>query len=111
MIRFILRLENTSSIHNNELVNAGFFKVSDRVKQLLLGHAFKIRNNMCPNYLTENLVKLNENTDRSKTRSKAFNFQLPRISSNTFAFNAIKEWNNSSNSIKILNVHKLLKIR
>ena len=100
MIRFILRLENTSSIRNNELVNAGFFKVSDRVKQLLLGHAFKIRNNMCPNYLTENLVKLNENTDRSETRSKAFNFQVPRISSNTFAFNAIKEWNNLSNSIK-----------
>ena len=111
MIRFILRLENTSSIRNNELVNAGFFKVSDRVKQLLLGHAFKIRNNLCPNYLTENIVKLNENTDRSETRSKAFNFQVPRISSNTFAFNAIKEWNNLSNSIKILKVHKLLKIR
>ena len=46
MIRFILRLENTSSICNNELVNAGFFKVSDRAKKLLLGHAFKVRNNM-----------------------------------------------------------------
>ena len=87
-------------MHNNELVNAGFFKVSARFKQLLLGHAFKIRNNLCPNYLTENIVKLNENTDRSETRSKAFNFQVPRISSNTFAFNAIKEWNNLSNSIK-----------
>ena len=100
MIRFILRLENTSSIRNNEFVSAGFFKVSNRVKQLLLGHAFKIRNNLCPNYLTENIVKLNENSDRSETRSKAFNFQVPRISSNTFAFNAIKEWNNLSNSIK-----------
>ena len=100
MIRFILRLENTSSIRNKEFVSAGFFKVSNRVKQLLLGHAFKIRNNLCPNYLTENIVKLNENSDRSETRSKAFNFQVPRISSNTFAFNAIKEWNNLSNSIK-----------
>ena len=100
MIRFILRKENTSSIRNNEFVSAGFFKVSNRVKQLLLGHAFKIRNNLCPNYLTENIVKLNENSDRSETRSKAFNFQVPRISSNTFAFNAIKEWNNLSNSIK-----------
>ena len=100
MIRFILKLDNRTHIGNNELVNAGFLNVSDRIKQLKLGHVFKIRNKTCPIYLTENFTKLNENTHRSETRSKAYNFEVPRISTNTFAYSAIKDWNSLSNPIK-----------
>ena len=100
MIRFILRLENRSHIGNAELVDAGFLNVPDRVKQLQLGHVFKIRNKTSPKYLTENFVKLNENSNRIETRAKAYNFQVPRISTNTFVYSAIKEWNSLSNLIK-----------
>ena len=100
MIRFILKLDNRKHIGNDELIRAGFFNVSDRIKQLSLGHVFKIWNKTCPNYLTENFTKLNENSERSETRSKAYNFQVPRLSTNTFAYNAIKEWNSLSNQIK-----------
>ena len=31
---------------------------------------------------------------------KAYNFQVPRLSTNTFAYSAIKDWNNLSNHIK-----------
>ena len=100
MIRFILKLDNRSHIGNDELIKAGFLNVSDRIKQLKLGHVFKIWNKTCPKYLTENFTRLNENSDRSETRAKAYNFQVPRLSTNTFAYTAIKDWNSLSNKIK-----------
>ena len=43
MVRFILKLDSRAHIGNDELVNAGFLSVVDRVKQLKLGHVFKIK--------------------------------------------------------------------
>ena len=42
-IRFILKLDNRAHIGNAELEKDGFLKVPDRVKQLKLGHVFKIK--------------------------------------------------------------------
>merc|ERR1711989_75505 len=87
-------------IGNDMLVKAGFLSVVDRIKQLKLGHVFKIKNKNCPTYLRENFLKLDENTHRRKTRSKAYNFQVPRVNTNTFAYSAIKYCNSLSNPIK-----------
>merc|ERR1712121_122730 len=57
MIRFILRLDNRAHIGNDELIRAGFLSVSDRIKQLKLGHVFKIWNKTCPSYLSENFSR------------------------------------------------------
>ena len=100
MVRFILKLDSRAHIGNDELVNAGFLSVVDRVKQLKLGHVFKIKNKSCPIYLRENFSKLDENAHRRETRSKAYNFQVPRVNTNTFAYSAIKDWNSLSNPIK-----------
>ena len=43
IIRFILNLDNRAHIGNQELEKAGFLQVPDRVKQLKLGHVFKIK--------------------------------------------------------------------
>ena len=51
-VRFILKLDNRSHIGNTELEKAGFLKVPDRVKQLKLGHVFKIKKKTCPFYLS-----------------------------------------------------------
>merc|ERR1712240_848748 len=72
----------------------------DRVKQLKLRHVFKIKNKSCPIYLRENFLKLDGNTYRRETRSKAYNFQVPRVNISTFAYSAIKDWNSLSNPIK-----------
>ena len=77
--------------------------MSDRIKQLKLGHVFKIWNKTCPSYLTKNFSRLNENTDRCETRSYAYNFQIPRLSLTTFAYTVLKEWNCLSNEIKDIN--------
>ena len=44
MGRFILKLDSRAHIGNHELVNASFLSVVDKVKQLKLGHVFKIKN-------------------------------------------------------------------
>merc|ERR1711872_964237 len=88
MIRFILKLESRAHIGNDELVKAGFLSVVDRVKQLKLGHVFKIKNKSCPIYLREYFLKLDENTLRRETRSKVYNFQVSRVNTSTFAYSA-----------------------
>merc|ERR1712240_154563 len=50
MVRFILKLDSRAHIGNDELVRPGFLSVVDRVKQLKLGHVFKIKNKSCPIY-------------------------------------------------------------
>ena len=75
-------------------------KVDDRVKQLKLGHVFKIRNKTCPYYLATNFQNLNDDENRIVTRAKANNFFKPRICTETFAYTAIDDWNSLPNSVK-----------
>ena len=66
--------------------------------QLKLGQVSKINNKSCPHFLTHHFQKLDDIEERPKTRGKSNNnFDLPRISTNTF-----KDWNNHPSSIKDL---------
>ena len=100
MIRFILNLNSRIHIGQKELVKAGFLNVSKRVTQLKLGHVFKINDKTSPQYLSKHFHRLNEDVERITTRGKAHNFHIPRISTNTFAYTAIKDWNNLPSNIK-----------
>merc|ERR1712240_205602 len=84
--------------------------MGDRIKQLKLEHVFKIKNKICPIYLKENFLKLDENTHRRKTRSKAYNFQVARVNTNTFVYSAIKDWNSLSNPIKDIKGEQSFKV-
>ena len=111
MIRFILNLNCRQHIGYKELKEAGFLKVSERVKQLKLGHIFRIKNNTCPSYMNTNFKLLNENTNRSSTRSYQFNFFLPSTGSQgtkTFFFAGINDWISLLNSIKETILHNYL---
>ena len=109
MIRFILNLDNRSHIGHKELAKAGFIKVSDRVTQLKLGHAFKIYNETSPSYLTSHFQKLSLNENRIATRAKAYNFQVPKITTNTFIYSTIKDWNELPNDIKASRTENVFK--
>ena len=100
VIRFILNLDNRAHIGNEELIKAGFLNVTDRVKQLKLGHVFKIKSKTSPYYLSTNFQRLNENENRIVTRATANNFFKPRICTNTFAYSDICKWNELLNNIK-----------
>ena len=101
-IRFILNLDNRAHIGNQELEKAGFLQVPDRVKQLKLGHVFRIKEKTCPHYLTTNFQQLSENENRITTRAKANNFYKPRMCTNTFAYSAIADWNSLPNNVKTI---------
>ena len=109
IMRFILNLDNRAHIGNKELVKAGFLNVADRVKQLKLGHVFKIKSKTSPEYLSTNFHRLNENENGIVTRATANNFFKPRICTNTFAYSAICEWNELPNHIKDINAEKNFK--
>merc|ERR1711984_12472 len=102
MIRFILNLDNRAHVGNKERVKAGFLNVTDRVKQLKLGHVFKIKSKTNPYYLSTNFQRLNENENRIVTRATANNFFKSRICPNTFAYIAICEWNELPVTLRIL---------
>ena len=109
MIRFIVDLDNRAHIGQKELEKAGFLNVSKRVSQMKLGHVFKINTKTCPLYLTQHFHKLNEGGERIATRAKAHNFHTPRISTNTFAYTAIKDWNSLPSTIKEMKSENLFK--
>ena len=80
-IRFILSLDNRSHIGNDELTKAGFLKTSNKVKQLKLGHVFKIRNKISPKYMFTHFKCLEDMDNRNITRATAYNFYVPKINS------------------------------
>ena len=49
-----MKLDSRSHIGNGELEKAGFLKVPDKVKQLKLGHVFKIKKKTFPFNLSTN---------------------------------------------------------
>ena len=112
MVRFILDKNNRHHIGSKELKEAGFLRVTERAKQLKLGHIFRIKKKTCPNYMNTNFQLLNENENRCSTRSYAFNFFLPSTGSQgtkTFFYTGINDWNALPNNIKEIKNKDLFK--
>ena len=89
IIRFISDLDSRAHIGNQELAKVGYLSVPDRVKQLKLGHVFKIRNGTSQYYMKAHFQKLNEIDNRIVTRATAYNFYTPRAcnqGTNTFLY-------------------------
>lgn len=56
-IYFIIKLWFKSNFYQTELLNVGFLNITNRVKQLRLGHRHNIYNNKCLAYLKENVIE------------------------------------------------------
>jgi len=95
MVRFILDKGPMEHIGNIELTNVGFLNPKDRVSQLSMNLVHKIFYGKCLDYLKDNFIKITE-VHSHNTRGSDFNFKVPKINtitSGTFYYNAIKEWN------------------
>ncbi len=101
MIRFTLELGPRTHITEEHMKKLNIFRIQNRVKQLRLNTAHKIFFNKAPSYLNTNF-KRTRNRAQS-TRSSEWNFTVPTIKgaeSNTFYFNAIKDWNSLPEQLK-----------
>ena len=110
--RFILDLDSRAHIGNQQLEKAGYLSVPDRVKQLKLGHVFKIRNKTSPHYMNTHFQMLNQIEGRIETRATAHNFFIPRVynqGTKTFFYTSIKDWNDLPNDIKCIENEKNFK--
>ena len=76
VIRFINFLGPRTRISADILSELNLLNVETRVKQLRLNHVHKIFYNLCPQYLTENVVPLND-VHQYNTRSSRYNFLVP----------------------------------
>ncbi len=93
-VRFILDLAPRTHLTVDHMKELNLLRVSERAKQLRLNNAHKIFYHQAPGYLQENFVKTRNRLQH--TRSSQWNFNVPNvrgIESNTFYFNAIKDWN------------------
>ncbi len=101
MIRFILELAPSTHLTVDYMKELNLLRISDRAKQLRLSNAYKIFYSQAPGYLQENFVKTRNRLQH--TRSNQWNFNVPNVKgneSNTFYFNAIKDWNSLPINLK-----------
>ncbi len=101
MVIFILDLAPRTHLTVDHMKELNLLRVSDKAKQLRLNNAYKIFYNQSPGYLQENFVKTRNRLQH--TRSIQWNFNVPNVKgneSNTFYFNAVRDWNSHPNNIK-----------
>ena len=75
--------------------------VPDRVRQLRINHVFNIYHGLAPEYLCEHF-QINQGNTRG---SSNLNFIVPNLnlcSKDSFAYNAITDWNSLPLSVKNL---------
>ena len=99
VVRFVLDLGPRARINCNILNSVGMLSVPDRVSQLRINHVFNIYHGRVPEYLSENFNINQGNTSGASN----LNFITPSAnlcSTNNFSYNAIKDWNSLSISIK-----------
>ena len=107
---------NRDRVDHNTFCSLGILNIENRVKQLRLNLVHKIfHNKIIPAYLTENFRKISDLHYHS-TRHSEHNFYIPSVvnqQSQTFYYNAIKDWNALPSSLKGVNnihTHTLLKL-
>ena len=74
-VRYILKFDPGSHIRQSQLDTLNYLRIQDRVSQQRLNRVYNIKNGSSPQYLCQNIRKINEIHGRN-TRSNALLFAL-----------------------------------
>ena len=111
MVRFINSMEYRGHVDCKNLQDLSWLNIPDRVKFFKMSHLFRIRHGIAPRYLMPNFTAISA-AHSHNTRGSGFNFQLSRdlaLSTNSFSFTSIKQWNDLPNSIKSIDSFHVFK--
>ena len=93
------------------LRDLSWLSITDRVRFFRMTHIFRIRHKLAPSYLLPNFRSVSE-AHTHNTRGSGFNFVLSRelsLSPTSFAFLAIKQWNELPSSLKSIAEYRVFK--
>ncbi len=99
--RFILDLGPRTHITTEHMADLNTLKLPEKAKQLRLNTTHMIYFNEAPTYLQKNFNKARDRAQH--TRGSHWNFVVPNANgaeSNTFYYNAIKDWNKFPTELK-----------
>ena len=105
MVRFILNLSVRSQVGQRQLNMSNYLNIHDRVSQLRLNHVFKINKATSPLYLSEHFKPVNQvhnvsTRTRSNATSNYYVHSINSITSTSFYYNPIQDWNGLPNVLK-----------
>ena len=112
MIRFILNLSPRDHVGQEHFDAVKFLNVQNGSRQLRLNHMFNIFHSLGPSYLKQFFTKVSD-THSYATRSRYWNFSIPRIGSytkNSFFYQATLDWNKLPSSIKSIDDKTMYKV-
>ena len=96
LVRFVLDLDYRSHIDNKHFISLDWLPVSKRVEQITLCHVFKIKNDLCPDYMSQHFVTQNSVHSYRTRSSQNGSFVPPKVKGfgiKSFSYLGCKLWN------------------
>ena len=111
MVRFINEYGPREHVGSGDVKSLSWLLVKDRVRYFKLVHVFKIVHGNAPGYLSGKFEPIVA-THRHNTRSSGNNFHVSKALSGSltsFAYTAVKEWNELPIDLKSIESEKLFR--
>ena len=104
MVRFVNSYDARHHVDVGDLLPLSWLSIPDRVSFFKLSHLFRIRHDLAPQYLRVNFTSISESHGHF-TRGSSSNYRISKsvsIAPRSFAFTAMKQWNDLPTSIKCI---------
>ena len=113
MVRFVLSKEPRYHVSREDMRSLSWLSISERVKFFKLTQVFKIRLGTAPSYLSGNFKPLSLSHTHNTRRSSRDYFISKELAKcpGSFAFTAIKHWNDLPHDLKHIRSYGAFKSR
>ena len=101
-MRFVLDLDARSHIRPEHFTSLNWLPVNKLVDQIILGHVFRIKNGIAPDYMGDNFISQDTVHSHRTRLSQKGAFAVPKVKGfglKSFFFSGISLWNKLPSSI------------